>query len=743
MIHQKILLFFLSGIVAIMSPCSHAASDEWSVETLESNMKKVADWEIGHKRGYSPSYWVNGVFYSGLSQYGAMDPNGPAWPAIRKAGEKAKWNLAFEGPEGYFADDHCIGHAWLELAMRDGQSAPLRVLGPVLEKIVDHPSPASLEFKSPHAWNRWSWCDALFMGPPVFTKMAGYTGDPKYLKFMDREYKATYDYLFDREHLLFWRDSTYFGSKSDNGQHMFWSRGNGWVVAGLALILRDMPEDWPTRSFYIDLLKTMAGTLKSLQQEDGSWHPSLLDPKDPDVKEMSGTLLNTYALIWGVNNGYLKEEEYLPAIKKAWKVISDSILEDGAVGWVQPIGQTPKVCICNEKTTEGYGAGAYLMAAGELRKMVIRKQHPGARTVEVRNPIPLFRPRATVSVPWRGLNMSEDKIRVFDMRDGCVINHQVIDVDGDGAADELLFQADFLAGTTRKFQIFETDTLPAARNTTVCFSRPVPERLDDFAWENDRTAHRVYGPAVSRPAPEGEGLVSSGIDVWSKCVNYPVLDRFYKNRDYHTNHGEGLDWYKVGTGCGCGGLGVFKEGQVYSAANWVKARTLTTGPIRTIFELTYASYDAGKGITVSEKRMGSLDAGSSMTRFVDTLNISGAGSVKAGPGLHIALNRQGSGQLFLDEGEGAMTLWGPTDSKNGTTGTAVYLPGKDVRLATSSTDCIYMTGTATTGKPFVWYMGASWDKAGFYKNAGEWTRYVRQFIQCEKNPLQVTLLPSK
>ena len=576
------------------------------------------------------------------------------------------------------------------------------------------------------------------MGPPTFVKMAGYTGDRKYLTFMDEEYKATYDYLFDKEHSLFSRDSNYFDSKSANGQKMFWSRGNAWVLAGLPLILRDMPADWPTRSFYVDLLKTMSAKLKSLQQEDGSWHPALLDPKDPDTKEMSGTLLNTYALIWGVNNGYLPESEYLPVIEKAWKAISACVQEDGTVGWVQAVGESPKNC--NEKSTEAYGAGGYLLAANELRKMIIMKEHPQARKVEVKNTLPLFRRKATVSVSWPDLKMSPDKVRVFDTRDGRVINHQVVDMDGDGKADELLFQGDFLAGTTRDFHIFESDSVPAPKNEIVCYSRPVPERMDDFAWENDRTAHRVYGPAVSEPAPKGEGLVSSGIDVWSKCVTYPVLDKFYKAGNYHANHGEGMDWYKVGTGSGCGGLGISHGGKMHSAGNWKEARTLATGPIRTVFELTYAPFDVGEGVKVSEKRIGSLDAGSSMTRFSGTLDIQGAPSVKAGPGLNISQKERKDGKAVV--GASTLVLWGPEDKNNGTMGTAVYLPQKKNQTAVSG-DCTYVLGEAVSGKPLVWYVGAAWDKAGIYGNVGEWTRYVREFVQFEQNPLEVKLLPAK
>lgn len=737
--NNGLFLVLLSGIMAGSGVVNAATSDELSPTILENNMKKVAEWEINRGRGYSPSNWVFGVFYSGLSQYGMMDPEGPAWPAIRKAGDKCKWNLAFQTPDGYFADDHCIGHAWLELAAMEDSDDPLRVLKPVLEKVLKFPSKAPLEFKKPRAKDRWSWCDSLFMGPPTFVKMAGYTGDEKYLNFVDKEYKATYDYLFDKTHNLFSRDSNYFDKKSANGEKMFWSRGNAWVIAGLPLVLRDMPEDWPNRPFYVDLLKTMAKKLKDIQCEDGSWHPALLDPKDPDTKEMSGTLLNTYALAWGVNNGILPEAEYLPVIKKAWKAISDCVAEDGTMGYVQPVGESPKNC--NEKSTEAYGAGGYLLVAGELRKMAILKEHPKAREVEVVNTLSLFRPRETVSVSWPDLKMSPDKVRVFDTRNGRVITHQIVDVNGDGQPDELLFQGDFLARSTRDYYIFESTTLPAAKSDMICFSRPVPERMDDFAWENDRTAHRAYGPTVAQPAPKGEGLVSSGYDVWSKCVSYPVLDKFYKNGNYHTNHGEGMDWYKVGNGSGCGSLGYFSEGNTYTARNWKSAKTLTTGPIRTIFELTYDTFDAGKGITVSEKRIGSLDAGSSMTRFSAFLDIKGAKSVNVGPGVDIARKHAHNGLVTANMENGTITLWGPSDKKNGTMGIAVYLPQKDAQAQTSALNCIYMVGKATSEKPLVWYAGSAWDKAGRYTTADSWNKYVDNFAKREQNPLQVKVLP--
>lgn len=172
---------------------------------------------------------------------------------------------------------------------------------------------------------------------------------------------------------------------------------------------------------------------------------------------------------------------------------------------MQPIADKPGHYSGND--TEVYGSGAYLLAGCELRKWVIRQDHPRRKTVSVANPLNVFRPRETVSVPWNpGKGRDSSRLRVFDVRNGCVIVHQLADTDGDGRMDTLLFQSNFRAGASRDFWILENSSLDAAPAEEVCFSRHVPERLDDFAWENDRTAHRIYGPQFPGLRRRGEGL---------------------------------------------------------------------------------------------------------------------------------------------------------------------------------------------------------------------------------------------
>lgn len=728
--------YFLLPVLSMLSAGTSVfgASADWNEKTIRDNLQLVAEWQAKHPKKRSPLHWTYGAFYSGLVQYGLSVQEGPGLPLLRKAGEEQGWKTL---NRHYHADDHAVGHAWMEMAMEDGNPAAAEKIRAVLDKVMNRPSSASLQFLTPGCQDRWSWSDALFMSPPVFVKLAAYTGDRRYLEFMDREYKLTCDYLFDREEGLFFRDSRYFTVPAANGKKMFWSRGNGWVIAGLPLILQDMPADWPSRPFYEDLLKRLAAALKKCQSPDGSWHASLLDPDEPPLKEMSGTLFIMYGMLWGVNQGYLDADEYLPSIRKAWKAACDAVSKEGALGWVQPIADKPGHY--SGKDTEVYGAGAYLMAGSELRKYVIGRDHPQKKTVTVTNPLGRFRPAETVSVPWpSGGSGDAAGLRVFDVRHGRVIPHQLADTDGDGTTDTLLFQSNFRPGTVRDFWILENSCLGEAPSADVCFSRPVPERLDDFAWENDLTAHRIYGPAVARPAPEGEGLVSSGTDVWSKRAGAPVINEFYKRGDYHRDHGRGLDMYNVGPGRGCGGIAVFRDGKPHVSGNWASARTLYNGPVQTAFEVVYAPWDIGGGVRVAETRRVTLDAGNRFSKVRSVLNVRGAETVKAGVGMDTGKRRNDYEAVMEDrESGGLMTAWSRPRKDDGCLGTAVIMPWVPEGRAVDAEGCTYLLRKVANGEPFEWYMGAVWDKASPIRSAAGWEAEARRVRECIGHPLQV------
>ena len=213
----------------------------------------------------------------------------------------------------------------------------------------------------------WWWCDALFMAPPVLAKLSTITGDRKYLAFMDREWDIASTLLYDPATHLFFRDATFLSKHEANGKGLFWSRGNGWVMAGLARVLTEMPADYPSRAKYVTQLQQMAEEIASLQGEDGLWRPGLLDPQTYPLPENSGSAFYVYALAWGINNGVLDRAKYLPVIQKAWTGLLAHIYVDGRLGCIQPIGAAPG----DYTATASYvfGSGAFLMAGSEVDKL--------------------------------------------------------------------------------------------------------------------------------------------------------------------------------------------------------------------------------------------------------------------------------------------------------------------------------------------------------------------------------------
>ena len=198
--------------------------------------------------------------------------------------------------------------------------------------------------------------------------------DPAYLVLADTLFRQCYDLLFNKEETLFARDATYLwdanrnGKKEANGKQLFWSRGNGWVMAGLVRLLNEMPANYKGRDFYITLFKQLAVRLLTLQQADGLWRTSLLDPDAYPGGEGSGSGFNCYAMAWGINNKILNKEKFLPAVKKVWVRLNTLITPEGKVGWVQPIGADPRRNF-NAESWEAFGAGAFLLAGSEIIKL--------------------------------------------------------------------------------------------------------------------------------------------------------------------------------------------------------------------------------------------------------------------------------------------------------------------------------------------------------------------------------------
>jgi len=349
-----------------------AISSGQQVQPLDPNaikavMARVADWQLAHPSRHASTDWTHGAFFAGLSAWAAMADTDRYLDALKTFGEQNHWQL---GTRPYHADDHCVGQMYLALYERYRDPNMIRALTERFDWILAHPSDVTLEAGKQQNKDRWWWCDALFMGPPVWAKLAAVTGQPKYLDFMDTEWWATTGYLYDREEHLYFRDSTYFDRREANGRKVFWSRGNGWVFAGLARVLDALPADFHDRPRYAQLYQDMAAKLITVQQPDGLWRASLLDPNAYPAPETSGTGFFCYGLAWGVNRGLLDGATYRPAVAKAWQGLVGCVHPDGMLGSVQPIGGAPDKV--SPDLTEIYGVGAFLLAGSEVHKMAGR-----------------------------------------------------------------------------------------------------------------------------------------------------------------------------------------------------------------------------------------------------------------------------------------------------------------------------------------------------------------------------------
>jgi len=334
--------------------------------------KTVADWQLARAEPLFNQQWTFAALYDGMLAASKTTGDPKYRAAMVRMGQRFDWKLL----DARFphADDMALGQTFLDLYLeqrdleqRDLEQRDLEQRDPVrmadtkaiLDRLVARPDdPAKL---------LWWWCDALFMAPPVLARMSEATGDRRYLDYMDREWWETSASLYDPAEHLYFRDSRFFTQKQDNGQKLFWARGNGWVMGAFAKLLEAMPNDYPSRAKYIAQYKEMAERIAAIQGKDGLWRSGLLDPGAYDLPEVSGSAFFTYSLAWGINHGVLDRAKFEPVVKRAWAGMLTHIYADGRLGSIQPIdGQPGKF---KPSASYVYGVGGFLLAASEVDRM--------------------------------------------------------------------------------------------------------------------------------------------------------------------------------------------------------------------------------------------------------------------------------------------------------------------------------------------------------------------------------------
>lgn len=344
----------------------YAQSDDiFKSKNIKAKMLRVADWQLKNPK-HPLTDWTNGAFYAGV--FAAYETTGSKeiFAALMDMGEKNNWQI---GPRFDHADDIAISQTYIDLYRIKKEK---RMIQPTIEAIRRIRTEKSNEVEK-HGIIWW-WCDALFMAPPTLAKLGKTLNDKSYFELNNKYFEETYDLLYDKQEHLFARDAGYLinakgeGRRESNGKKIFWSRGNGWAAGGLVRLLKELPKGDPKRSFYENLYKEMMERVLSLQQADGLWRSSLLDPDSYPGGEASGSGFYTYAMAWGINNKILDRNRFLPAVKKAWTGLNLLVASDGKVGWTQPIGADPRRNF-NADSWEVYGAGAFLLAGSEVIKI--------------------------------------------------------------------------------------------------------------------------------------------------------------------------------------------------------------------------------------------------------------------------------------------------------------------------------------------------------------------------------------
>lgn len=337
----------------------------------EIAMLMALEWQEAHPiQSSSPTDWTNGAYYTGVFKAHQATQDDKYLDALVEMGKRNAWHPA---DRFYHADDLAICAPYVYLKSIKVSDVDLVPTDNIIREHLQKPYRWKEGNENSNQPILWWWCDALFMTPPLLTMYAKYTNDTVCLNEMHTYYMQTYNLLFDKEEKLFARDLRYVWHGDDrdlreeNGEKIFWSRGNGWVLGGLALVLEEMPKDYENRPFYEQLFKTMAKRVCELQHEDGLWRTSLLSPESYKHGEVSGSGFFTYAISWGINNGILDEKVYKPCVVKAWKALRACQKEDGMIGWVQNIGDSPKPV--NADSWQNYGTGAFLLAGSEVIKL--------------------------------------------------------------------------------------------------------------------------------------------------------------------------------------------------------------------------------------------------------------------------------------------------------------------------------------------------------------------------------------
>ncbi len=732
--------------------CDHGeprkGAERWSAEKTKEVIKKVNTyWQTNHP-AEDRAFWDNAAYHTGnmevyhllgdkqMLDYSIRWAEHNKWKGATEA-DPAKWKYKQYG-EGQdyvlFGDWQICFQTYIDLYHLAPSKKKVARAKEVMGYIADS-----------KVHDYWWWADALYMVMPVMTKMYKLTGDEKYLDKLYENICYNDSIMLDHETGLYFRDGKYVypKHKTANGKKDFWARGDGWVLAGLAKVLQDMPKTYEHQKFFAEKYVRLAYAVKQLQQPEGHWTRSMMDPNQAPGYETSGTAFFCYGLLWGVNNGYLPKKEFVPVIEKAWHYLTTIALQpSGKVGYVQPIGERaiPGQRV-NTNSEANFGVGAFLLAACEYYRYL----HTRKAVVTFSNESHQQR-QEVVEVDYQSvckqLGISTDEQVVVENAAGQEVSYQKT------------YDGKLLLYVSLHPQGKAVYTISKGKPATVkpyVQGKMYPIRKDDLAWENDLGIYRVYGPALQKT-----GERSFGTDVWVKNTPELVLeDRYHKDylgnimedslrkagqkvalddidrsTSFHLDHGNGMDAYGVGPSLGCGAPALLKDDKLVFPYCYQTYQIHDNGPLRFTVELTYGTTADG----ITEHRIISLDRGSHFNRA--TVWYDGINKLTT---LAMGVVLHGDDNLVL--GRNYVQYADPTDNPKlhqSQVYVAVLFPDSVSKTYKLDGDLNHAIGIVNNyqGMPYTYYFGSAWSQYDVRSQA-QWQLTIDEFMS--RTPIKYTI----
>ncbi|MGQ1891273.1 glycoside hydrolase family 88/105 protein [Thermophagus sp. OGC60D27] len=380
---RSLLICLMGSFVVLLSSCHESKNDRLpKPQEVKSLMITVNDhWQQTHPN-HGRAFWDNAAYHTGnievykvtgikrFLDYSRGWAEYNQWMGA-KSNNPAEWKYNYGE-----TDDHVLFGDW-QICFQTYIDL-FQLVDDPSEKMIARAKEVMAYQMRTDSSDYWWWADGLYMVMPVMTKLYQLTGEEKYLEKLYEYYSYAKSIMYDDETGLFFRDAKYVypKHKSLNKKKDFWARGDGWVFAGLAKVLSDLPKDYTYYNVFLEDYKRMAQSLKNIQQEEGYWTRSMLDPDHAPGPETSGTAFFTYGFLWGINNRILDQKDFLPTVLKAWNYLTTVALQkDGSVGYVQPIGERAiPGQVVDRNSTSNFGTGAFLLAASEMYKYVFQLQ---------------------------------------------------------------------------------------------------------------------------------------------------------------------------------------------------------------------------------------------------------------------------------------------------------------------------------------------------------------------------------